>query len=106
MKKILITGGCGFIGSNAALFFKEEGWEVHILDNLSRSGAKLNLNWLNTKGDFFLHQMDIREEKEIDELISFFNKIKFKKYTFLLCTSSYPTPYDQVNLNKIKSLKI
>ena len=45
-------------------------------------------------------------ELEIDELISFFSKIKFKKYTFLLCTSSYPTPYDQVNLNKIKSLKI
>lgn len=35
MKKILITGGAGFIGSNLALKLIEKGYEVTILDNLS-----------------------------------------------------------------------
>ena len=35
MKKILITGGAGFIGSNVALKLIDKGYEVTILDNLS-----------------------------------------------------------------------
>ncbi|MFN8548356.1 MAG: NAD-dependent epimerase/dehydratase family protein [Candidatus Eisenbacteria bacterium] len=36
MPKILITGGAGFIGSHAALHFAGQGWDVRVLDNLSR----------------------------------------------------------------------
>ena len=32
MGTILITGGAGFIGSNAAVVFAEDGWDVVILD--------------------------------------------------------------------------
>lgn len=35
MKKILITGGAGFIGSNLALKLLEKGYEITVLDNLS-----------------------------------------------------------------------
>lgn len=35
MKKVLITGGAGFIGSNLALKLIDEGYEVTVLDNLS-----------------------------------------------------------------------
>ncbi len=34
-KKILITGGAGFIGSNLSLFLIEKGYEITVLDNLS-----------------------------------------------------------------------
>ena len=35
MKRILITGGAGFIGSTLALYLVEKNFEVTILDNLS-----------------------------------------------------------------------
>ena len=34
-KKVLITGGGGFIGSNLALNLVEKGYDVTVLDNLS-----------------------------------------------------------------------
>ncbi len=42
--KILITGGCGFVGSNIAIFLKKEMKKAKIfsLDNLSRSGSVIN----------------------------------------------------------------
>ena len=36
MKNILITGGAGFIGSNLALKLKDKGYQVTVLDNLSK----------------------------------------------------------------------
>ena len=49
--KILITGGCGFVGSNLAIYLKKNkiGNKIHSLDNLSRRGSILNLNRLNKK---------------------------------------------------------
>ena len=45
MKKMLIIGGAGFIGVNAARYFAKN-WQITILDNLSRIGTKHNLEWL------------------------------------------------------------
>ena len=44
--KVLITGGAGFIGCNAAARFLSRGDEVVVVDNLSRRGAAKNLDWL------------------------------------------------------------
>ena len=42
--KILITGGCGFVGSNLAIYFKDNhiGAQINSLDNLSRKGSEIN----------------------------------------------------------------
>ena len=47
--KILITGGCGFVGSNIAIYLKKKYKNVQIssVDNLIRKGSKLNKNRLN-----------------------------------------------------------
>ena len=39
-KKILITGGTGFIGSNLTNFFLEKGYNVTIFDNNLRGKLK------------------------------------------------------------------
>ena len=49
---ILITGGCGFIGTNLAHRFLSDGERVCVFDNLSRPGVQRNLDWLReTHGD-------------------------------------------------------
>lgn len=50
MKSYLITGGCGFVGSNIAARLIEKGEKVTLLDNLSRTGSSDNLTWLQTLG--------------------------------------------------------
>ena len=37
MKKILVTGGAGYIGSHTTLVLLEAGYEVVVLDNFSNS---------------------------------------------------------------------
>ena len=46
--KILITGGCGFVGSNIAIYLKKKLKKAKIfsLDNLTRKGSILNRNRL------------------------------------------------------------
>lgn len=49
MKKILITGGAGFLGYNLSVYLLEKGFEVLVCDNLSRRGAAENLKELETQ---------------------------------------------------------
>ena len=69
-RNILITGGAGFIGSNYAARCIARGEKVTIFDNLSRSGAASNVDWLKkTFGPdaFRLLAGDVRDEKAICE---------------------------------------
>lgn len=99
MKKILITGGCGFIGSNASIFFKKKGLEVHCLDNLSRKGSDINKKIiLKNKIKFF--KIDIRNNLKIK------NIIKNNNYDYILhlagqvaVTTSVINPLDDYMIN-------
>ena len=64
---ILITGGCGFIGCNAAQRFLQLGHTVTVLDNLSRRGSDRNLEWLRTQGAFEFIKADIRDVELMNE---------------------------------------
>jgi CDP-paratose 2-epimerase len=35
--KVLVTGGCGFLGSHVCEFFRERGWDVLSYDNMTKS---------------------------------------------------------------------
>ena len=70
--KILITGGCGFVGSNLAIFLKKKIKKSTIvsLDNLSRSGSVLNCARLK-KNNIKNYKIDITNEKAIKKLPKF-----------------------------------
>ena len=65
--KILITGGCGFVGSNLALFLKKKGFKVHTLDNLTRKGSRYNSNLLK-KQKIKNYKINISNIKKIKSL--------------------------------------
>lgn len=67
--KILITGGCGFVGSNLAVLFKQydHSTEVYCIDNLSRRGSEINLQKILFAGATFIHA-DVRVKTDFDRI--------------------------------------
>jgi len=68
-KNILITGGCGFIGSNLAVSLKAKypSSKIISLDNLIRKGSELNVDRLqNNKIEFI--KGDIRNESDLESI--------------------------------------
>jgi CDP-paratose 2-epimerase len=109
MPSILITGGAGFIGVNSAVAFFQQGWEVSILDNLSRKGTRSNLTWLqescNSSLDFY--QVDIRDFESLSAVI------RDTKPDMLLhlaaqvaVTTSYINPREDFEVNALGSFNI
>ncbi|MBS7231928.1 GDP-mannose 4,6-dehydratase [Flavobacterium psychroterrae] len=70
--KLLITGGCGFLGSNLASDAILRGDEVFLFDNLYREGSRLNLTWLQSQGKFKFEHGDIRNQNDITRVIQSF----------------------------------
>lgn len=62
--KVLITGGCGFLGSNLAAAYLQDGAQVIVIDALFRRGSASNLVWLESQaapGRFHFIQADLAE---------------------------------------------
>jgi len=66
--KWMITGGAGFIGTNAVARLVSEGHEVVVLDNLSRRGTEYNLEYEKTLGIEFV-RCDVRDHEALDRTI-------------------------------------
>ncbi|ACS60395.1 NAD-dependent epimerase/dehydratase family protein [Rhizobium leguminosarum] len=65
---IVITGGCGFIGSNLADSYLQDGEDVVVLDNLGRPGVDQNLGWLTERHGSNVHPVlaDVRDARSIE----------------------------------------
>jgi CDP-paratose 2-epimerase len=98
--KILITGGCGFLGSNLAAHGIKTGHQVTVFDNLSRLGTSDNLAWLKNFGDFEFVHGDIRNKNDVTRLIE---KIKpdaiFHLAGQVAMTTSLDNPYMDFEVN-------
>ena len=91
--KLLVTGGCGFLGSNLAAHGIERGDEVLVLDNLSRQGSADNLKWLESTGKFEFRQMDVRDaEGLVAELRQFCPEVVFHLAGQVAMTTSMSNP--------------
>lgn len=63
--KIIITGGAGFIGCNAAARALERGDDVVVVDNLSRVGSASNLQWLQSLRAFDFRRIDLVDAEAV-----------------------------------------
>jgi len=68
--RILITGGCGFVGTNIGLFLSKKKYKLVSLDNLSRKGSKYNLELLK-KNKIKNYKIDITNYNKIMNLPKF-----------------------------------
>lgn len=69
MNRCIISGGAGFIGCAATERFYNLGYDVIVLDNLSRKGSEINLKWLkeNCKNIKF-YKVDIRNRSAVEKV--------------------------------------
>ena len=86
MKKILITGGAGFIGSHLVKLFvkKYPEYKIYNLDALSYAGNLENLKDVENEPNYFFIEADIRNNTNIE---SIFNKYRFDKVIHLAAES-------------------
>ena len=77
MKKLLVTGSSGLIGSEVVDYFCRDGWDVHGVDNNMRAdffGAEGDTRWNQRRlqalhPGFRHHELDIRDRAAVDSLL-------------------------------------
>lgn len=69
MKKYLVTGGAGYIGSHVCIELLLSGCEIVVIDNLSR-GSRVNLERVSeiTGKRFNFFEVDIRDEHALERV--------------------------------------
>ncbi len=106
-RHILIIGGAGFIGVNAALFFSRNGWKITIVDSLCRKGSQINLDWLKAQTDLTFAKVDIRDRKSLEEIFSK-NKIDVVLHLAaqVAVTKSIANPREDFEVNAVGTFNI
>ena len=67
MKKILITGGAGYIGSHAVKLFLEKGFSVVVLDNFFR-GYHEAMEILGKQGELIVETVDLLDAQAVSNV--------------------------------------
>ena len=88
-KKILVTGGAGFIGSNLVERLLSQGHEITVLDNLS-TGYEKNISNFLDQIQFYNKSI---EEFEVDKIYPSSLNIEIKKTKLLALTKKNNTNF-------------
>ena len=100
--KLLITGGCGFLGSNLASDALARNDNIMIFDNLYRTGSRENLAWLNKLGNFGFEHGDIRNQNDISRtILNFKPDVIFHLAGQVAMTTSIANPRMDFEVNAI-----
>jgi CDP-paratose 2-epimerase len=106
--KIAIIGGAGFIGINTVYSFIKKGYQVTVVDNLSRKGSEYNLRELQKKHDVPFHHIDIRDAAKLTD---FFQSEKGFDAVLLLAgqvavTTSVTNPREDFEINALGTFNV
>lgn len=106
-KKMLITGGAGFIGVNAARYFASQGWEVTVFDNLSRKGTAYNLQALqqDVPAVRFI-QGDVRHLAEVQAALTDGCDVILHLAGQVAVTTSVVNPREDFEMNALGSFTV
>lgn len=94
MKKALITGSAGLIGSEATKFFAEKGFEIYGIDNNMRAyffGTEASTDWSRKsleeqfKNQYVHYKIDIRDQEKLEKLF------KKNKFDLIIHTAAQPS---------------
>ena len=106
--KIAVIGGAGFIGCNAVARCIRRGDDVTVLDNLSRQGTEINLEWLESVGKFEFVKADIRDDVSLTKFFS--ERKKFNVVLHLAAqvavTTSVTDPRNDFELNAFGTFNV
>lgn len=107
--RIVITGGAGFIGSNAASYYLSKKADVVIFDNLVRLGTEKNLAWLKSLGGRLTFiRGDIRKTIDTGKLIAFFQKADAVLHLAaqVAVTTSITNPREDFEINALGTFNV
>lgn len=110
MKKILVTGGAGFIGSHICEKLLEQGNYIYCLDNFY-SSTHSNIDYLKPKKNFEYIQHDIQQpiEIEIDEIYNLAcpaSPIHYQKDPIFTLKTCFIGTLNILNLAKLNQAKV
>ena len=105
---VLITGGCGFLGTNMTRVLLERGDRVRVLDNLSRRGTERNLDYLQSEfGSKPLEVLreDIRDAEAVERAVAD-NDVVIHLAAQVAVTTSVEEPREDFDINAAGTLNV
>ena len=108
MKKIIVTGACGFIGTCLTKRLIELGYKVFGVDSLKRAGSEINFQELSMNKNFNLFRIDLSNSLKVDTLFKELGEVDavFHLAAQVTVTTSYTNRQQDFLDNAIASFNV
>lgn len=104
--KIIVTGGCGFLGTNLCVTLASNGHKLLAIDDLSRHGSYLNLPIISSAGIAFRH-CDVRSAVDVDcAFLEFKPDLVIHLAGQVAMTSSIENPLRDFQVNALGTINV